>query len=80
MSRGFPIQKRIKLLGEIVGNLRFKNVSAAMKRMLKRREYPRSAPMQIQYQYSSTNNPLSLRRVFPTVGWLEPFMGCDKRK
>ena len=59
-------------------DLRFKNVSARMKRTLKRRENPRSAPMQIQYQYSSTKRPRPARRVFPTVGWLDPLMGCAK--
>jgi hypothetical protein len=49
-------------------HLRFKNVRAAMKRKLKRRENPKSAAIQIQYQYASVNKPLSLRRVFPTVG------------
>lgn len=48
-------------------HLRFKNVSAAMKRTLKRRENPASAATQIQYQRSSVNRPLSARRVFPTV-------------
>lgn len=35
--------------------------------MLKRRENPKSAPTQIQYQYSSVKKPLDWRRTFQTV-------------
>lgn len=48
-------------------NLRFRKVNAAMKKMLKRKENPNSAPTHIQYQYSSVKNPLDLRRTLPTV-------------
>lgn len=48
-----------------------------MKRKLKIRENPRSTPMQIQYQYSSVKNPLSLRRDFPTVDSCGLPVSCD---
>ena len=53
-----------------------------MKQILKSRENPVSAPTQIQYQYPSTNMPLSLRRAFPTVGSgiLRLMLGCAKNR
>ena len=56
-------------------DLRLKNVSAAMKSTLKRRENAKSAPTQIQYQCSSENRPLSLRSVTPTES-VELGTGC----
>jgi len=50
-----------------VENLRFRNVKAIIKQMLKSREKPRRAPIQIQYQYSSVYMLLTLRRASPTV-------------
>ena len=47
--------------------LRFRKANAAINKVLKRRVNPKSAPMQIQYQYSSVKNPLDSRRTFPTV-------------
>lgn len=61
-------------------NLRFKKVSAAINKTLKRRENPNSAPIQIQNQYSSVKKPLDLRRTFPTVASLirGSVFGCIK--
>lgn len=39
-----------------------------MNRMLKRRENPKSAPMQTQYQCSFVETPIDLSSTFPTVG------------
>jgi hypothetical protein len=47
--------------------------------MLKSSENPKRAPTQIQYQYSSVNILLALRRAFPTVGsgTLGSKFGCN---
>lgn len=50
-----------------------------MKRILKRIENAKSAPIQIQNAFSVVNRPLSLRRAIPTVGSVGLPVGCARK-